>query len=209
MKTQVKFTNKLQDTTIQENFLIELQIRAIAQENCDPALYEKHFDINTPEITKETDTFAKKCWQLYEENLKKYAHLSHLQDNCVFKFLCFFMTKAFCNTSFISHNGARYVLIFLKKYFELKCKFIFNRFDSLFIQSVLLDMEISDIKSLNSGSGLLEIYLPQFNISFIDSIRYMPGSLKKMAERFNLPVKKGTLDKYTILSFFKKPISTR
>ena len=65
------------------------------------------------------------------------------------------------------------------------------RFDSLFIQSMLLEMEITDIKSLNCGSGLLEIHLPQFNISFMDSMRYIPGSLKKMAERFKLPVKKG------------------
>ena len=52
-------------------------------------------------------------------------------------------------------------------------------------------MEITDIKSLNCGSGLLEIHLPQYNITFIDSIRYIPGSLKKMAERFKLPIKKG------------------
>ena len=56
---------------------------------------------------------------------------------------------------------------------------------------MLLEMEITDIKSLNCGSGFLEIHLPQFNISFMDSMRYIPGSLKKMAERFKLPVKKG------------------
>ena len=75
--------------------------------NSDPSLYEKHFNLNDPEITKETENFAKECWAHYEENLKKYAHLKHLQDNCIFKFLCFFMTKSFVNTTFISHNGAR------------------------------------------------------------------------------------------------------
>ena len=80
-------------------------------------------------------------------------------------------------------------------FFTLKIcfsKILIFRFDSLFIQSVLLDMEISDIKSLNCGSGLLEIHLPQYNISFIDSMRYIPGSLKKMAQRFELPIKKGS-----------------
>ena len=74
---------------------------------CDPTLYKSHFDLNAPEITVESESFAKECWTNYEENLKKYAHLLHLQDNCIFKFLCFFMTKSFYNTTFISHNGAR------------------------------------------------------------------------------------------------------
>ena len=73
----------------------------------DPSLYENHFDLNDPKIEEETETFAKECWLNYEENLRKYAHLTHLQDNCIFKFLCFFMTKSFYNTTFISHNGAR------------------------------------------------------------------------------------------------------
>ena len=78
---------------------------------CDPALYEKHYNLFDPSIKEETETFAKECWLNYQENLKKYAHLKHLQNNCVFKFLCFFMTKSFYNTTFISHNGARYLYI--------------------------------------------------------------------------------------------------
>ena len=59
-------------------------------------------------------------------------------------------------------------------------KFLIFRFDSCFIQSVLLAMEITDIKSLNCGSGLLEIHLPQYNITFIDSIRYEVENLKQL-----------------------------
>ena len=83
--------------------------------NCDPDLYEQHFDLNAPWVKEETENFAQKCWFHYQENLKKYSHLEHLQENCVFHFLCFFMTSCFYNTTFISHNGARQVLILLPK----------------------------------------------------------------------------------------------
>ena len=69
--------------------------------------------------------------------------------------------------------------------------FIFS-FDSILIQSVLLEMGYSEVRILNSGSGLLEIYIPSLNQNYIDSIRYMPGKLSKLSTRFNLPVKKGS-----------------
>ena len=75
--------------------------------NCNPELYEKHYDLYDPAIAAETETFSKQCWLDYEANLKKFAHLTHLQNNCIFKFLCFFMTRSFYNTTFIAHNGAR------------------------------------------------------------------------------------------------------
>ena len=65
-------------------------------------------------------------------------------------------------------------------------------FDSILIQSVLLEMGYSEVRILNSGSGLLEIYIPSLNQNYIDSIRYMPGKLSKLSKRFNLPVKKGS-----------------
>ena len=77
--------------------------------NCDPALYEKHYDIYDSGISDEIEKFSMECWSNYQENLQKFAHLKDLQNNCVFKFLCFFMTKSFYNTSFVSHNGARYM----------------------------------------------------------------------------------------------------
>ena len=38
-------------------------------------------------------------------------------------------------------------------------------------------MGYSEVRTLNSGSGLLEIYIPSLNQNYIDSIRYMPGNL--------------------------------
>ena len=52
-------------------------------------------------------------------------------------------------------------------------------------------MGYSEVRTLNSGSGLLEIYIPSLNQNYIDSIRYMPGKLSKLSKRFGLSVKKG------------------
>ena len=64
--------------------------------------------------------FSQECWANYRENLKKLSHLTHLQNNCIFHILAFFLTKSFVNTSFLCHNGARwchysgYLLTFLE-----------------------------------------------------------------------------------------------
>ena len=47
------------------------------------------------------------------------------------------------------------------------------------------------MKTLNVGSGLLEIHIPSLNISFLDSIRYLSGPLKNLSKRFDLKLKKG------------------
>ena len=52
-------------------------------------------------------------------------------------------------------------------------------------------MNFSDMKTLNIGSGLLEIHIPSLNISFLDSIRYLPGPLKNLSKRFCLELSKG------------------
>ena len=54
-------------------------------------------------------------------------------------------------------------------------------------------MGYSEVRTLNSGSGLLEIYIPSLNQNYIDSIRYMPGKLANLAKRFGFShiVKKG------------------
>ena len=52
-------------------------------------------------------------------------------------------------------------------------------------------MGFAEVKTLNSGSGLLEIYIPSLNQNYIDSIRYMPGKLANLSKRFSLPLKKG------------------
>ena len=53
-------------------------------------------------------------------------------------------------------------------------------------------MNFSEMKTLNVGRGLLEIHIPSLNISFLDSIRYLPGPLKNLSTRFDLNVIKGS-----------------
>ena len=75
--------------------------------NTDPLLLNTHFSLEDPNLNAEVKKFSQECWANYRENLKKFSHLTHLQNNCIFHFLAFFLTKSFVNTSFLSHNGAR------------------------------------------------------------------------------------------------------
>lgn len=67
----------------------------------DPSQWENHFDLNDPNILYESEEFSKQCLQHYKENLRKYLHLKQLENNCVFQFLCFFLSPSFVNTTFI------------------------------------------------------------------------------------------------------------
>ena len=73
----------------------------------NPSLWENHFNFDDPGIKEETENFSNESLRLYKENLKKYQHLKHLQQNPIFHFLCWTTTKIMCNRTFIAHNGAR------------------------------------------------------------------------------------------------------
>ena len=75
--------------------------------NADPSLWNNHFSLEDPSLTDEVEAFSRECWKNYQDNLRNFSHLSHLQTNCVFHFLCYFLTKSFVNTTFLAHNGAR------------------------------------------------------------------------------------------------------
>ena len=109
--------------------------------NVDPTLMEMHYDLNDKSVKEESITFSENCWIAYKENLRIYSHLDKLKNNCIFHFLCFFVSPCFYNTSFLAHNG--------------------TRFDSVLIQRVLLDMDIV-ARTITIGSGLLEVRLNDF-----------------------------------------------
>ena len=81
--------------------------KACWPKNADPSLWKNHFDFDDPKISEEIERFSQQCWADYQENLQKFSHLTHLQNNCIFHFLSYFLTKSFVNTSFLAHNGAR------------------------------------------------------------------------------------------------------
>ena len=104
--------------------------------NVDPDVLVKHYNLNDEGVKEESISFSQNCWVAYKENLRTYSHLDKLKNNCIFHFLCFFISPCFYNTSFLAHNG--------------------TRFDSVLIQRVLLDMDIV-AKTITIGSGLLEV----------------------------------------------------
>ena len=73
----------------------------------NPALWENHFDLDDPNHADEVKKFSQECWANYKKNLQQFSHLKHLENNCIFHFLSFFLTESFVNTTFLAHNGAR------------------------------------------------------------------------------------------------------
>ena len=73
----------------------------------DPAQWSNHFSLEDPNLAEEVKQFSTRCCANCQQNLKNFSHLTHLQDNCIFHFLAYFLTKSFCNTTFLAHNGAR------------------------------------------------------------------------------------------------------
>ena len=117
----------------------------------NPEILKTHYSLQDNTLKEKTVKFSQDCWRAYEENLKKYDHLHGLKNNCIFHFLCFFISPCFYNTSFIAHNS--------------------SRFDAVLVQRVLLDMDIT-AKTITAGSGLLQLSLPSHNISFLGSKKH-------------------------------------
>jgi hypothetical protein len=84
------------------------------------------------------------------------------------------MTEAdFQNSVFLAHNGGSYDIHFLLRIFER------SEIDHTFTPSP------------TSKHKFIKVQLTERNIHFLDFIRFMPGSLRSIAESFQIPVSKG------------------
>lgn len=79
----------------------------------------------------------------------------------------------FQNALFIAHNGGSYDIHFLLRIFERG------------------EIPHTYVPSPTSKHKFIQIHLLEKNIRFIDFMRFIPGSLKNIAEAFEIPVSKG------------------
>lgn len=79
----------------------------------------------------------------------------------------------FVNTVFIAHNGGNYDIHFILRILERR------------------EIAHSYVPSPTSKHKFIQIELIDQNIRFIDFMRFVPGSLKNIAEAFQIPVSKG------------------
>ena len=91
-----------------------------------------------------------------------------------FEFVQFFLeTKKMHGAVFISHNGGAYDDHFIVRCLERLC------------------VQHTWIPSPMSRHKYLQIFIPEFNITFLDFMYFIPGSLKSIAQDFDLEVQKG------------------
>lgn len=83
--------------------------------------------------------------------------------------------QCFINSVFIAHNGGSYDVHFLLRIFERR------------------EIMHTFVPSPTSKHKFIQIHITQdnLNIRFIDFMRFIPGSLKNIAEAFEIPVSKG------------------
>ena len=93
-----------------------------------------------------------------------------LKDNCMYKFLRFFLRSYFRNTVFIAHRG--------------------SRFDALPLIAILLKFPSLQINVIHSGNAALCVEIMSLNIRFIDFYRYCPSALDSLCSQFDLQIKK-------------------
>lgn len=79
----------------------------------------------------------------------------------------------YLNAVFIAHNGGNYDVHFILRVLERR------------------EIQHTYIPSPTSKHKFLQIHLNETNIRFIDFMRFVPGSLKSIAESFAIPVGKG------------------
>ena len=157
------------DLKVEKNFYIcpkdEYYCKEIHGTKVTRHLINKRKKSRDPFIKSSLNTFKGKD-QLNTSNKSKYQKLSALQ-----KFILFFIRRAFTNQVFVAHNS--------------------SNFDSILLIEGLTSEDITP-SVLSKGNKLLCISINEFNIQFIDSIRYIKASLAKCCKVFKLSEKKGT-----------------
>ena len=93
-----------------------------------------------------------------------------LENNCVYRFLRFFIRPYFRHSVLISHGG--------------------SRFDNIPIISILLKFPSIKTDIVHIGGAAIYIKIEDLNIVFIDFLRYCHGSLANLCKQFDLNVQK-------------------
>ena len=123
-------------------------------------------------VTSSDETEVLADQEAYNQTLLKYKNIvdEEIQKRPVFRFLCFILNERHKNRVILSHFG--------------------SRFDSLIVAEVLLSMRhVPDC--LAQGQGMLELNIPEWQITILDSYRYWPQKLATLPRRFQLEESKG------------------
>ena len=83
----------------------------------------------------------------------------------MFHFLCFVLNKRHQNRCILAHYGAR--------------------FDNVVVVEFLLRMGIKP-EVLPLGEGVLQVFVPEYSLTFLDSFRYFSQKLASLPSRFGL-----------------------
>ena len=130
-----------------------------------------HYPVESPELENICLEENRVEYQEYITRLHQYrSHLTaELLDTPVTKFLLFFLSPRFRGSRFIAHAG-KFGSILVGCVTITCFMFLGSRFDSIFVLNCLLKLNIKTVP-LCVGSGYLQLYLPDFDIAFIDSYK--------------------------------------
>lgn len=93
-----------------------------------------------------------------------------LAQNCVYRFLRFFLRPYFRNSVMISHGG--------------------SRFDNIPIIAILLKFPSIKTEIIHSGNAAIMIKIVDLNITFVDFLRFCHESLANLCKQYELDVPK-------------------
>lgn len=144
----------------------------------DPLIDEKIYvyDLECAQITDEFGLLKHECNCLYVR--KVYCDSPEEEQGLYFPSEIEFIDELLANpiyegATFIAHNGGSYDIHFLLRIFERG------------------EVEHNYVPAPTSKHKFISISLTEKNIRFIDFMRFVPGSLRSIAESFNVPVSKG------------------
>lgn len=126
------------------------------------------------------------CQQNYQEEINGSVHVlnlvcmqtmyepyikNHFPD--IKSFLDHIMTPEFADTIFVAHNGGKYDVHFILQYLEQN------------------QVEYTFVPSPSSSHRFMSLTITGFKITFLDFIFFCPGSLRSIADSFQLSMAKG------------------
>lgn len=130
-----------------------------------------HYDISTLDASVDHISEIKADYEAYLFNLQRFKPLVPLsfRRRPIFFFFCFIFHERRRGTIFLAHNA--------------------SAFDNVLFHELLVHLDIK-FDVITKGNKVLQIHIPAYNLTFIDSIQYLSGSLASLTSRFDLPFEK-------------------
>ena len=108
----------------------------------------------------------------FHQNLVKFRGIvpPNMRARPMYKFLCFILNDRHKNTSILSHFG--------------------SKFDILIVREMILAMGYMPL-ILPQGQGILQMTIPEYQITFLDSYKFFKQKLETLPKMFQLDELKG------------------